>query len=197
MKTVVAALIAALALAGFHTSAAAWASAVRYGGRSVGGDAGFEHTNAFGGSTTHAWDGGTIHTNAYGGTTTGMYGAGVVHTSADGYRTYRPPAYGVPGYAPYHRPYPVYSSGCYNCGGAVAAGMIVGAAAGAAVASNNAYAAGVAAGAGYAIGANYATPPAGAGTISQGGNTYYLSGGTWFKAVYGANGLYYTVVPAP
>jgi len=194
MKNVIAALIAPLVLAAFHSSAAAWASADRY----AGGYRGAEGTNAYGGSMPRDWYGGANYAGAnYRGTTTGTYAAGAVRTSPDSYRTYRPPPYGVPGYAPYHQPYPVYSSGCYNCGGAVAAGMIVGAAAGAAVASNNAYAAGVAAGAGYAIGANYATPPAGAGMISQGGNTYYLSGSTWFKAVYGANGLYYTVVPAP
>ena len=27
--------------------------------------------------------------------------------------------------------------------------------------------------------------------------TYYLSGNTWFQPAYGANGVYYTVVPAP
>jgi len=27
--------------------------------------------------------------------------------------------------------------------------------------------------------------------------TYYLNGNTWFKPSYGANGVYYTVVPAP
>lgn len=197
MKNIASVLIALLASAGFHASATAWASANRYGGHTTSGYGQTEHTNAYGGSTTHNWDGGTSHTNRYGGTTTGMYGAGAVHTSADGYRTYRPPAYGVPGYAPYHRPYPVYSSGCYNCAGAVAAGMVVGAAAGAAVATNNAYAAGVATGAAYAIGAHYATLPPGAGTISQGGNTYYTSGNAWFQASYGANGVYYTVVPAP
>lgn len=203
MKKIASALIVLLALSGFHASAAAWASANRYGGRTTSGFGETEHTNAYGGSTTHNWDGGYSHTNAYGGTTTGMYGAGAVHTSPDGYRTYRPPAYGVPGYAPYHPPMPVYSSGCYNCGGAVAAGVVAGVAVGAAVANNNAmaqnnaYAAGVAAGAGYAVGANYTTYPPGAGTVSQGGNTYYISNGTWFKAVYGANGVYYTVVPGP
>jgi hypothetical protein len=29
------------------------------------------------------------------------------------------------------------------------------------------------------------------------GVNYYLSGNTWFKPAYGANGVYYTVVPTP
>ena len=29
------------------------------------------------------------------------------------------------------------------------------------------------------------------------GATYYLNGNTWFQPAYGANGVYYTVVPAP
>jgi len=49
----------------------------------------------------------------------------------------------------------------------------------------------------YVTGAVYATVPAGAVTINKGGTTYYLSGNTWFKPAYGANGVYYTVVPAP
>jgi len=203
MKNFACALIALLAGASFHGPADAWASANRYGGRTFSGGGETAHVNAYGGSTTHNWDGGTTHTNAFGGTTTGMYGAGSIHTSPDGARMYRPPAYGVPGYAPYHPMVPRYSSGCYNCAGAVVAGAVVGAAVGAAVANNNAYAtsnayaAGVAAGAGYGMGANYATPPPGAGMVSQGGNTYYVSGSTWFKAAYGANGVYYTVVPGP
>ena len=60
-----------------------------------------------------------------------------------------------------------------------------------------AYNAGVAAGASYAMGVNYATLPTGAMTINRGGTTYYLSGNTWFQPAYGANGVYYRVVPAP
>jgi len=32
---------------------------------------------------------------------------------------------------------------------------------------------------------------------SHKGVTYCLSGNTWFKPSYGANGVYYTVVPTP
>jgi len=90
---------------------------------------------------------------------------------------------------------------------------VVGVAAGAAVASantaaatSNAYAAGVAAGAAasapppppsYAMGTNYATLPAGCAMPTVGGATYYLCGNTWFKPLYGANGVYYRVVPTP
>ncbi len=38
---------------------------------------------------------------------------------------------------------------------------------------------------------------AGAMSINRGGTTYYLAGNTWFQPAYGANGVYYRVVPAP
>ena len=184
----------------------------RWGGSSehVAGQ-GTEHTNAWGGNTAHAFGGGTEHTNVYGGQTYGAAGAGVAHTYPGGATAYRPPGY-YPGYPAYHPPavVPVYSTGCYGC--AAAAGAIVGVAAGAAVASANtaaattsAYNAGVAAGAAasvpppaiYAMGTNYATLPAGCMMPKVGGATYYLCGNTWFKPLYGANGVYYRVVPTP
>lgn len=62
-------------------------------------------------------------------------------------------------------------------------------------------AAGVAAGGGaattYAMGAIYPTLPAGCITPTVQGGTYYLCGNTWFKPSYGANGVYYRVVPTP
>ena len=160
----------------------------------------------------------------YGGSTAGAYGAGAVHTTPYGATAYHPPGAAYPAaYYPYHPPtaVPYYSSGCYGC--AAAAGAVVGVAAGAAVASANtaaatsnayaagvatgsantaaatsaAYGAGVAAGASYAMGVNYAAVPAGAMAINKNGATYYLSGNTWFQPAYGANGVYYTVVPAP
>ncbi|HRF74751.1 MAG TPA: hypothetical protein PL117_18460 [Accumulibacter sp.] len=108
---------------------------------------------------------------------------------------------------------PYYSGGCYGC--AAAAGAVVGVAAGAAVASantqaatSNAYAAGVAAGSAstaaaysggvaYVVGINYAGIPAGCANPVVAGQTYYLCGNTWFKPAYGANGVYYRVVPTP
>jgi hypothetical protein len=73
-----------------------------------------------------------------------------------------------------------------------------------AAATTNAYNAGVATGVAaataqptYAMGAIYATPPPGSISINKGGTTYYLSGNTWFQPSYGANGVYYRVVPTP
>jgi len=207
------------------SQALAWASANRFGGSTehsygstehtnrYGGSSehtygeGSEHTNAYGGSTARAWGGGTEHTNVYGGTTYGAAGYGAAHTYPGGATAYRPPAY--PAYPVYHPPVavPVYSAGCYGC--AAAAGAVVGMAAGAAVASantaaatSNAYAAGVAAGAAsaapvYAMGVNYAVIPAGCTEPIVRGTSYYLCGNTWFKPMYGANGVYYRVVPTP
>jgi hypothetical protein len=190
-KTLIPLLAAGLVSAGFHAGAAAWASANRFGGHASGGFGGAEHTNRWGGSTAHSWDGATSHTNMYGGTTTGVAGYGAVHTTAGGYSTYRPPAYGAAGYAPYHAPVavPYYHAGCYDCAGAVAAGAVVGVAAGAAVANANR--------AVYPLGVSYARVPAGAVMVNRYGTDYYQVGDSWFRPFYGANGVYYTVVGAP
>jgi hypothetical protein len=87
---------------------------------------------------------------------------------------------------------------------AYAAGVAAGSASTAATTAG-AYNAGVAAGAAgastaagsYVMGVNYSSLPPGAAAIPKGGVTYYLSGNTWFKPSYGANGVYYTVVPTP
>jgi hypothetical protein len=50
---------------------------------------------------------------------------------------------------------------------------------------------------GFAMGAVYAAVPAGCITPSVHGGTYYLCGNTWFQPSYGANGVYYRVVPPP
>ncbi len=187
--------------------AAAWGSANRFGGSTehVAG-VGTEHTNAWGGSSAHAYGGGSEHTNMYGGSTVGRYGEGAYHTTPDGATAYRPPA----PYYPYHPPVvvPAYTAaGCYGC--AAAAGAVVGAAAGAAITSANTaaatssvYSSGYAAGsantaAAYAMGGNYAALPAGTVAVQKYGTTYYLLGNTWFQPVYGANGVYYRVVPTP
>ena len=116
-------------------------------------------------------------------------------TASGGYNTY----YGGT-YATYHPPTVVnsYSTGCYNCGGWAAAGAVAaGAAVGAAAASSSAYNAGVAAGSAYAMGAIYPTLPAGCVYSPFGGVSYYNCGNVWFSPSYGANGVYYRVVPAP
>jgi hypothetical protein len=42
-----------------------------------------------------------------------------------------------------------------------------------------------------------AVVPAGCATPNVQGQSYYLCGNTWFSPSYGANGVYYRVVPAP
>lgn len=171
-------------------------------------------------------DGGySTHTNEYGDTSTGKAGYGAVTTAPGGASTYHPPSTYPAGYHPpagayptgsyaYHPPVAVntYSAGCYNCGGwsagaAAVAGAAVGVAAGAAVASANAsaasanaYAAGVAAGAAavtYSMGQVVAVIPASCGTAVVQAQTYYICGNTWFSPSYGANGVFYRVVPVP
>ena len=174
---------------------------------------GTEHTNAYGGNSAHAYGGGSEHTNMYGGTTYGY--AGGAHYSSYGY------AGGY--YGAYHPPVavPYYGSTCYGC--AAAAGAVVGLAAGAAIASANtsavassayaagaantaaattsAYNAGVVAGAAavhYDMGVAYASLPSQCGEANIAGANYYVCGNdTWFKPSFGANGVFYRVVPAP
>jgi hypothetical protein len=47
------------------------------------------------------------------------------------------------------------------------------------------------------MGAVYAVLPAGTSEVTEHGATYYVSGNTWFQPAFGANGVYYRVVPAP
>ena len=76
-------------------------------------------------------------------------------------------------------------------------------AAGAAVASANtaaAYNAGVAVGASttaYAMGVSYAALPGGCAPGNVQGQSYFICGNTWFQPSYGANGVFYRVVPTP
>jgi len=49
----------------------------------------------------------------------------------------------------------------------------------------------------FAMGAVYAALPTGCISPSVRGGTYYLCGNTWFQPAYGANGVYYRVVPLP
>lgn len=176
---------------------------------------GTSHSNVYGGSTTHVYGQGTTHTNIYGGRASHTTGGGWSKTGAYGGTAYGDVHYGGAYHPPpqhpasvtvYHPPTTVnvYGAGCYNCGGwstasAAAAGTAVGAVAGSAAASAKT---GGASGAtpaqtNYVMGAIYPTVPAGSITIDKGGTTYYLSGNTWFKPAYGANGVYYRVVPTP
>jgi hypothetical protein len=141
---------------------------------------------------------------------TGSYGGAVAtnngHTVAEsnGQYAYGNHYSGTTTYAgAYHPPTVVnqyYGTGCYNCGGwngagAAAAGLAVGTAVGvAAVSAANANAAASAA---YAYGDVYAALPAGCGYASYSGRAYYNCGAVWFSPSYGANGVYYRVVPPP
>jgi hypothetical protein len=191
-----------------HTNAWGGNSAHAWGG-------GSEHTNMYGGHTQGEAGYGGEHTNDYGETTYGKYGEGAYHTTPYYGTAYYPHTYAYG----YHPPTTVnyYGSSCYNCGGwdaagAAVAGAIVGATVATAAASSksatettNAYNAGVAAGSAqtvaaegtYTTGALYPKLPAGCINPSVHGVAYYLCGNTWFQPNYGANGVYYKVVPAP
>ncbi|MFM7392837.1 MAG: hypothetical protein ACKO3F_00735 [Cyanobium sp.] len=99
--------------------------------------------------------------------------------------------YGYGGYPAYHPPVavPAYAAGCYDC--APAAGSIIG---------MDVAATGYAAGRRRGLGrrwVSYAGLPPGAIAVSRFGVNYYLSANTWYQPVYGANGVFYQVVPAP
>ena len=194
-----------------HTNAFGGSSTHEYG-------VGTEHTNMYGGGTAHSWYGGTEHTNVYGGKTYGELGEGAVHTTPYGATAYRAPYYGAV-YPAYHPPTTVnyYGTTCYNCGGwstagAVAAGAMIGVAAATmatsttnanqAAATQNAYNAGYVAGTtaargAYTAGSIFAVLPAGCTASMVGSTTYYVCSGSYLVAAYGANGVYYKVVPAP
>ena len=109
------------------------------------------------------------------------------------------------------------SNGCGNCGGwnsagAAAVAGLTGLAAGEALgaeatgannaATANAYSAGVATGAaeagwGAPAGGTYTTLPADCLYQAVGGANYFKCGAMWLKPAYGANGVYYSAVPAP
>ncbi len=204
----------------------AWAAAGRYGGHASGGGGSWSAEGARGGTAsggggswsgegfrggTASGGGGSWHANgAYGGSASGGGGSWQATnrygtTAAGGYNHY----YGG-SYAYYHPPTTVnvYGSSCGSCGGwAVAGAAAVGAAVGASVANANnqaanadAYSAGYSAGSAdtaYAMGAIYATLPGGCNPATVSGTTYYLCGPHWLKPAFGANGVYYRVVPTP
>jgi len=168
--------------------------------------AGTSHSNIFGGGTTHSVWGGTSHTNAWGGTTTGAFGAGAVHRTPYGTTAYASRYRRPTGYYGYHPPVTAgyYHARCYYCGAVgaavgAAAGVAIGAAATSAIVSAAAANAVATAGvvAAYQMGAAYAALPAGCGQATVQTATYYVCNGTWFSPAFGANGVYYRVVPIP
>src|SRR5271169_2912856 len=190
-----------------------------YGGStSHGYYGGTSHTNAYGGTTSGAYGYGAAHTTPYG---TTAY-ASAYHPPTAYYGYHPPTTVGYYGAGCYN-----CSSGSTAGAAALGAmvGVAVGAAAASSntsAATSNAYSAGYSAGSSntsaananaaaananvaaananvtYEMGAVYGALPAGCITPSvSGGGTYYLCGNTWFSPSYGANGLYYRVVPTP
>jgi hypothetical protein len=89
------------------------------------------------------------------------------------------------------------AAGSANTAAATGAAYTAGVAAGATAATATAPAGTAPASGTFVMGMGYAALPAGAMQINKSGATYYLSGNTWFKPSYGANGVFYTVVPTP
>lgn len=188
-----------------------WNASGYRGGSASGGDGSWSGTGYRGGSASGG-DGSWSGTGYRGGTASGGEGSwqatGAEGNTVSGYH------YGGYGTTYYHPPTSVYSgSGCYDCGGISPAGAAVaGAVVGAGVANQNAYysTAGNAYGAGYqaglaaaaptpalAMGAMFATLPPGCSLRTVSGGTYYQCGNAWVQPNYGANGVFYTVVPEP
>ncbi len=163
-----------------------WHAAGAYGGTASGGEGSWHANGAYGG--TASGGGGYWHaTNSYGTTAYGGYNryyGGYDHYYGGTYSTYHPPTV-VNSY---------YGAGCFSCGGwstagAAAAGAAVGIAAGAAIG-----AAAVAA-PDYVVGAIYPTLPD--GCEYRPFLRVYACGATFFRAAYGANGVYYRVIALP
>jgi hypothetical protein len=167
-------------------------SATSASGRTNSGSYG---TTAYGTHYATGSYGGAVATNDghWAGESNGQYAYGSHYSGGSTY------------YGAYHPPAVVnqyYGTGCYACGGwgAAAAGLAVGTAVGAAAAtaaSANAAAAATAAYGGYIVGDTYAALPVGCAYSPMGGTVYYSCGGPWFTPYYGANGMYYRVVPPP
>lgn len=158
-----------------------WSGTSYRGGTASGGDGSWHATGAYGG-TASGGEGSWHATGAYGNTAYGGYNH-----------------YGGGYYYGYHPPTVVnsYSTGCYNCGGwnagAAWAAGVAGVAAGTAIGA----AATAAARPAYVMNDIYPALPAGCAYSPVGGLAYYNCAGTWFSPYYGANGLFYRVVPAP
>ena len=191
-----------------HTSAYGTSTSHTYG-------EGASHTNYYGGSTSHSYYGGTTHTTTYGTT----YHTGYDHYYGGYHGAYHPPTtVNVYGSGCYDCGGWALAAGVTGAvvGAAVAsskssaatsnaytAGYTAGTATTTATAAN-AYNAGVAAGVTaasanmvYTTGEIVGTLPAGCANPSVNGVNYYLCGNTWFQPSYGANGVYYRVVPTP
>jgi hypothetical protein len=162
-----------------------WSGTGYRGGTASGSDGSWHATGADGG--TASGGGGAWHaTGPYGST---AYG-GVDHYYGGTYATYHPPTV-VNSY---------YGSGCTNCGGwPVAGAAAAGGFLGARLAAQQEAAAAAAAPVvpSYTMGEIVPTLPAGCALSNVAGTSYYNCGGTWLSPSFGANGVYYRVVPGP
>lgn len=177
-----------------------WSANGARGGSASGGDGSWNATGYRGGTASGS-DGSWHATGADGGTASG--GSGSWHaTGPYGTTAYGGAAYYGGAYSTYHPPVVVNSypaSGCYNCGGwpvagAAAAGGFLGARIAQAEAAQ---AAAQQAPPTYVMGGIYPSLPAGCIQSPSGGGSSYDCNGTWFNAAFGANGVYYRVVPPP
>ena len=197
-----------------------------YGGSTSGAyGEGATHNNVYGGSTSGAYGEGATHTNPYGGTTSAAYGEGAYHTNSYGTTTAYQSG-GYYGYHP-PTTVNYYGASCANVNGWATAAAVTTTAAVAtasravlttddAAATSNAYNAGYNAAATnqqpvpppqpqvpppvtYTMGQTVSALPASGvtSTANVQGSTYYLCGTTWFYPAFGANGVYYRVVPPP
>ncbi|MFO1087673.1 MAG: hypothetical protein U1E21_24195 [Reyranellaceae bacterium] len=155
-------------------------------GGSASGGGGSWTADGYRGGTASGGDGSWNATGYRGGTASGGDGSWNA-TSASGQHYYGGSDYWHGGYYhAYNAPAVVnsYSANCYNCGGwnnggAVAAGVLAGAAA-------------------ATVGTLYGTLPAGCTYQPIGSTPYYsCANGSWLSPSYGANGVYYRVVPMP
>lgn len=182
-------------------TASAWSHSGAFGSASGGG--GSWHASGYRGGSASGGGGSWSGTGYRGGTASG--GGGSWHaTGAYGTTAYGGTHYYGGTYSTYHPPTVVnsyYGSGCYNCGGWPTAGAAaVGGFLGARLAQEQAEQAAAAAPPPqptYVMGGIYPALPAGCTQSSSGGGSYYSCNGTWFSASFGANGVYYRVVPAP
>ena len=198
-----------------HTAGEGTSATSAYGGSAYHAEGSGETTatSAYGDTATHYQGIGTVGITSSGNT---VYASDHYGTTAHGYH---PPVV-VNSYST-----GCYNCGGWSAAGAAVAGAAVGVAVGATVAAatanaynagvvtgtevasannaaatTNSYNAGVAAGAAntsYSMGEIVAAVPPGCASPTVGGTAYYLCGNTWFQPSFGANGVYYRVVPTP
>lgn len=175
-----------------------WHASGYRGGSASGGDGSWSGTGYRGG-TASGGDGSWHATGADGGTASG--GDGYWHaTGPYGSTAYGGATYYGGAYSTYHPPAVVntYGTTCVNCGGwPVAGAAAVGGFLGARLAAEQAAASTPPPPPTYVMGAIYPSLPPGCSYSTVNGKAYYACGGNWFTASFGANGVYYRVVPAP